>query len=157
MTCSLDAPRRARCIRWKPKSSSRSRSFRHITRLPLLKERSMSGTLGLPSAIWKTSISQRSLRFQERDLPQSPSFRVFIAKCSIWKDRIAKSRDSSNRAASNSTERKFATQRPSLPLNRVRLSASIESTQYEYGEALRHVAGRKYRFAVFEGVRFIRR
>src|SRR5262245_4376940 len=96
----------------------------------------MSGTLGLASVILKTWSSLRFRRVQRRDLQQSRSFRLFIAMCSIWNDRIAKSRDSLNKGASKSTERKFATQRPQLPLNRARLYASIENTQCECAKSM---------------------
>ncbi len=64
---------------------------RPIIRARLRKERSTNGTGASVSAIWNMPICLRSQQLNGRDSQPSPSFRMFIAKYSIFKSPIAKS------------------------------------------------------------------
>ena len=83
----------ATCIRSKPRSNSRSKSCRPITRWLLPKRRSTSGTRALASAIWNMPIFLHFQRLQGTNLQPSRSSRTFIGKCSTSKNPTAKSRD----------------------------------------------------------------
>src|SRR5205823_971818 len=76
MTCSWDALHQLKCIRSKPRSSSRSRLFRRTTRLLLLKKRSMNGILALASAIWNTPCGSTDRQHAQRGANGTPLFQT---------------------------------------------------------------------------------